>query len=371
MSNIEQNFEIGKNKSLLDMSDVVDNTTNPIFLGKPLGLERYDTPKYDRFNKFYDEQFIMNWRPEEIPMAEDTVDYPKLIDHHKKLLKDNLGFQMLLDTAQSRGINFLLQSVTNQELARAFKIWEFYENIHSHSYTHIIRCVYPNPKEILDSIEVDENIKKRVDGVVKYYDAYINSLGDSLHDQKKTIWLTIVSIQILEAIRFYVSFACSYFFDYHLGKMRGNAQIIQLINRDENLHFMLTRDIIKILRDNKDEGFQEVIEETKDIVQQMWLDSANEEIAWAKYLFEENPSGYNGFNADSLTQFMKYRVNQQMKICGFHQIFEKVSNPFKWIDEYIKSDKVQNAPQENQNTAYNINATDSSNLGDFSDELDL
>ena len=217
-----------------------------------------------------------------------------------------------------------------------------------------------------NEIANNEAILSRAYGVTKYYDDMINNLGDSVYDKKKALYLTLLSIQILEAVRFYVSFACSYYFAEQ-GVMQGNAQIIKLINRDEQLHLGFTKTLINILQRNEDEGFKEVVEDCKPLVIEMWRDAALEEIEWAKYLF--NDGDLIGLNAEILEQYMKYLINQRMKLCGFEPIFEKIKNPITWIDKYTNSSSVQNAPQEQENTSYLTNSMNSNDLDGLGDLL--
>lgn len=337
--------------------------TEPLFFGKPLGLQRYDLIKYPKLFSKFDQQLLLFWRPEEQPISKDAADFKKLTKHEKKLFTYNLGFQILLDSVQSRGIDNLLEYCSNTELEAFCKTWSFFETLHSYSYTYIIKNIYPDPTKILDDLAQDENILGRTTGVTKYYDDLMNSMDDSssIYDKKKALYLTLVSIQILEGVRFYVSFACSYYFATK-GKMIGNSKIIQLINRDENLHLGFTKGILKILQTVPSEGFVEIAEECKPIVRQMWMDAANEEIAWAEFLFEDGE--IIGLNAEILTNYMKYLVNDRMTYLGYDLIFEPTENPIRWVDAFIDSGMVQNAPQEAENTSYLSNAVS----GDLSDE---
>ena len=341
-----------------------NSANEPIFFGQPLGLQRYDSVKHKNLFEYFNKQLLFFWRPEELTLTKDRADYKGMTEHEKFIFTSNVSYQILLDSVQSRGISNLLQYCSSTEVEAFCVAWQFMETIHSYSYTYIIKNVYPNPTTQLDKISKDDAILSRAYGVTKYYDDMINGLGESIHDKKKALYLTIVSIQILEAVRFYVSFACSYYFAEQ-GKMLGTAQIIKLINRDENLHLGFTKTLLNILK-NENEGFSEVIAECKPIVQQMWIDAAQEEIAWAHYLFADGE--LIGLNAQILEQYMKYLVNLRMKVCGFDPIFEKTASPITWIDKYIDSSNVQNAPQEQENTSYlsnSVNANDMDGLGDL------
>ncbi len=342
----------------------VDQTKQPLFFGEPMGFQRYDTPKYKQIEEFYETQMVLFWRPNEIDLTKDRSDFKKLTEQEKFIFTKNLGYQILLDSIQSRGILHLLDDCSNLEFESFCETWAFFEQIHSRSYTHIIKNVYPNPSDIFDDIAQDEEIIKRASSVTEYYDNLINNIGnESLHDKKKKLYLTLVSIQILEFVRFYISFACSYYFAEQ-GKMVGNASIISLINRDENIHGSFTRFIIKRLMDDPSEGFQDVAKECEPLVQKMWMDAGNEEIEWAKYLFKDGD--LMGLNADILEKYMKYLVNLRMKNCGLPQVFEKTKNPITWINKYVDSSGVQVAPQETEITSYLTNSMDA-NLGDMND----
>ena len=350
-------------------ANIVDQTKVPLFFGKEsLGFQRYDNPKYKQIEEFYEKQMLLFWRPNEIDVTKDRGDFKTLSEQERFIFTKNLGYQILLDSIQSRGILHLLEDCTNLEIESFCETWAFFEQIHSRSYTHIIKNVYPNPSEIFDEISRDEEIIKRASSVTEYYDSLINNIGnETLYDKKKKLYLTIVSIQILEFVRFYVSFACSYYFAEQ-NKMIGNASIIKLINRDENLHGGFTRFLLKTLELNPDEGFQEVVKDCEPIVYKMWEDAANEEIEWAKYLFKDGD--LIGLNAEILSDYMKYLVNLRMKNIGMKPIFEKTKNPITWINKYVDSTQVQVAPQETEITSYLTSSLDS-NIGDMDDVLDM
>jgi ribonucleoside-diphosphate reductase beta chain len=350
-------------------TNIIDQTKEPLFFGQAMGFQRYDNPKYKKIDEAYENQMLLFWRPNEIDLTKDRSDFKTLTEQEKFIFTKNLGYQILLDSIQSRGILHLLKDCSNLEVESFCETWAFFELIHSRSYTHIIKNVYTNPSKIFDEIANDEEIIKRASSVTKYYDDLINEIGDeTLHDKKKKLYLTLVSIQILEFVRFYVSFACSYYFAEQ-GKMIGNASIIKLINRDENLHGGFTRLLIKTLSEREDEGFQDVIKECEPLVMKMWEDAANEEIEWAKYLFKDGD--IFGLNADILSEYMKYLTNLRMKNLGLKKIFPNTKNPITWINKYVDSSSIQVAPQETEITSYLTSSLDA-NVGDLSDmDLDL
>lgn len=342
----------------------IDQKNIPLFFGgESLGFQRYDSPKYKKIDDLYEQQMSFFWRPNEIDISKDRGDFQKLTKQEKFIFTKNLGYQILLDSIQSRGILHLLEDCTNLEIEAFCETWAFFEQIHSRSYTYIIKNVYSNPSKIFDEISTDEEIIKRASSVTQYYDEMINSIpGETDYEKKKKLYLTLVSIQILEFVRFYVSFACSYYFAER-GKMTGNAKIISLINRDENLHGGFTVFLLNTLKRNEKEGFQEVIRDCEDIVKQMWIDAAEEEMAWVDYLFQDGD--LIGLTANELKDYMKYLVNLRMKILGMDQIFDRTKNPLPWINKYVDTKSIQTAPQETEITSYLTSSLDS-NVGDLS-----
>jgi ribonucleoside-diphosphate reductase beta chain len=335
--------------SIINLNEV-DFTKQPLFFGEKMGLQRYDKFRYDKVFNMFKQQLGFFWRPEEINISKDKGDFNSLSEHEKFIFTKNLGYQILLDSVQSRGIGHLLEDCSNLEIESFAKWWEAFETLHSYSYTYIIKNVYSDASAIFDAIPRDPEIVKRTTSVTKYYDELIDGIPtDTLHDKKKRLYLTLMSINILEGIRFYVSFACSYCFAENK-KMEGNAKIIELINRDENIHMGFTAFVLKVLAEEESEGFKEVVEECKPIVIQMFKDAAQEEMEWAEYLFKDG--SMLGLNAEILTQYMKWLTNNRMKMIKLEPIFEKVQNPISWISKWTESKSVQVAPQETEISSY-------------------
>lgn len=337
--------------SIINTKNSIDFTKEPIFFGESLNIQRYDKFRYENIFGLFKKQIGFFWRPEEIALGgKEISDYNSLTDHQKFIFTKNLGYQILLDSVQSRGISNLLENCSNPEVEAFAKTWEFFETLHSYSYTYIIKNVYSNPSEIFDEVLKDEEILKRASSVTKYYDDLIEKIpNQSLEDKKKRLYLTLMSINILEGIRFYVSFACSFSFAENK-KMEGNAKIISFIARDENLHLGFTQFIVKLLRTNQSEGFVEIAKECEEIVYKMFADAAQEEIEWAEYLFKDG--SLLGLNAEILTQYMKWLTNQRMKAIGLKPMFDQPSNPINWMKNWIDSKSVQVAPQESEIESY-------------------
>jgi len=311
-------------KNIINLREV-DYTKEPLFFGEELSIQRYDKFRYEKIFNMFKQHISYFWRPEEVNLSKDKGDFASLTDHEKFIFSKNLGYQILLDSVQSRGISHLLDDCSNPESELFAKTWEFFETLHSYSYTYIIKNIYSNPSDLLDTILKDDEILKRTTSVTKYYDDLIDRIpDDSIDAKKKKLYLTLVSINILEGIRFYVSFACSYCFAQNK-KMEGNAKIISFINRDENLHMGFTTHVLRLLADEPSEGFQHIVKECEDIVYQMYKDAAAEEMEWAKYLFKDGTM--IGLNSEILIQYMKWLTNNRLKAIRLDAIFEKVPNP--------------------------------------------
>lgn len=339
-------------KSILNTEPNLNFTKLPLFFGSSgLSIQRYDKFRYEKLFNMFKQHLSYFWRPEEVNLSKDRGDFQSLTEHEKFIFTKNLGYQILLDSIQSRGISNLLVDCSNQEVELFAKTWEFFETLHSYSYTYIIKNIYPDPSAVFDSIMLDEDILKRASSVTMYYDDLINSIPeDSEYERKKKLYLTLVSINILEGIRFYVSFACSYCFAQNK-KMEGNAKIISFINRDENLHMGFTTFLLKVLKEEWEEGFQKIAQDCEQTVIQMYKDAAQEEMDWARYLFKDG--SMIGMNSEILIQYMKWLTNNRMKMIGLEPIFDKVQNPISWINIWTSDSKsLQVAPQESEIESY-------------------
>ena len=331
----------------------VDTTKQPLFLGEKLGLQRYDRFKYPIFWELYNKQIEFFWRPEEIELKKDRSDFKELTANEKFIFTSNLKYQTMLDSVICRGVPTLLEHVSNPELEACLNVWGFFEQIHSTSYSYIIKNVYADPSEIFDSCLTDKQILKRAKSAVKDYDdlRYI----DSKSDIKKQIFMTLISINILEAVRFYVSFVCAFAFAKNK-KMIGNADIIRLIKRDEAVHLYNTQQIIKILKTEKDEGFLKTVKECDEPVIKMFENAAKEEKQWASYLFKDG--SLLGLNETVLHNYIEWLVDTRMAALGYPKLFNATKNPIKgWVDAFMDSESVQVAPQESEITSYKIGAS--------------
>jgi len=348
-------------REIINLNKDVDFLSQPLFFGEGLNIQRYDKFKYKKYFTLFLNQLGFSWRPEEVTLGgKERVDFQSLTDNEKFIFTSNLKYQTLLDSVQARGIPYLRHYLSNTELEAAMGAWEFFEFVHSYSYTYIIKNVYSNPTEVFDSILEDEEIIKRATSVTKYYNDLIGLLDDSDEREKKIkLYLTLVSINILEGIRFYVSFACSFCFAENK-KMEGNAKIISLIARDENIHLSITQNILREFKNNPDEGFQDIVEEYEPLVYEMYQTAAEEEKEWARYLFKDG--SMLGLNDTILIKYMEWLTNKRLRSIGLKHIFEGATNPIEWIGDWLNSKRVQVAPQETEISSYVV--------GSFKQDLD-
>ena len=350
--------------TVLDTKNKKRHTKATMFLdptGGPV-VQRYDTLKYKQFDKFTDKQLGFFWRPEEVDILKDATDFKNLTDHEQHIFTSNLKRQILLDSVQGRSPNLaLLPIVSLPELETWIETWAFSETIHSRSYTHIIRNVYPDPSKVFDELLDIKEICDCADSITENYDKLIEynllkEKGYKSYDEyehKKRIWMCLMSVNILEGVRFYVSFACSWAFA-ELKKMEGNAKIIKLIARDENVHLASTQQMLKFLP-NDDKDFIKIKEETYDECTQMFIDAVEQEKAWADYLFKDG--SIIGLNAELLKQYVEYIAAKRMHAVGQKKIYNSGTNPLPWTQAWITGGSVQVAPQETEISSYVIGGT--------------
>lgn len=338
-----------KKLSILNVKPV-NYLDQPLFLGEGLSIQRYDKCKYEIFLELFEKQQAFFWRPSEINLTKDRADFKKLTDSEKFIFTSNLKFQTMMDSVIARGIPCITQYVSSPELEVCLNTQAFFENIHSFSYTYLIKNVFHNPSEVMDSILEDEEILARAKSVTSSFDKLNKTIKDE-NDLRSQIYLTLINMNVLEAVRFYVSFACALAFDQNK-KMCGNAQIIKLIRRDEGIHMFVSQNIIKILRENKSEGFQGVIKSLEKEAIQVFLDAAEEEKAWASYIFKDG--GLIGLNAKIMHQYIEYLTDARLEGVSLPKQFG-TKNPINWLE--MDSTKEQTAPQEQEITSYKVAAS--------------
>ena len=361
------------NRMTVFNSEKVDTTKQPMFFGQPLGVQRYDNFKYPVFDRLTQQQLGYFWRPEEVSLQKDRADYQTLSEEQKHIFTSNLKYQIMLDSVQGRGPGMaFIPYCSLPELESAMTVWEFMEMVHSRSYTYIIKNVYSDPSEVFDTILEDEKILDRASSVTKSYDDFIESahqydgstmwqLATEGHatgqyeraELKRKLYRAVANVNILEGIRFYVSFACSFAFGENK-LMEGSAKILSLIARDESQHLVLTQNILNKWRDGDDAEMQRIAGEEEEYVKEMFQTTVNEEKMWADYLFKNG--SMIGLNERLLHNYVEWIANRRMKAIGIKPMFDipAKNNPLPWTEHWLNSKGQQNAPQETEIESYVI-----------------
>lgn len=347
---------------------------SPMFFGESVDIARYDSVRYPQFEKLTDKMLGFFWRPEEVDLSKDSKDFVDLNDFEKHIFTSNLKRQILLDSVQGRSPNLaFLPMASVPEVEVMVETWAFFETIHSRSYTHIIRNIYANPSIVFDEIKTIQPILDCAHDISIYYDEFIQAsryyelLGEgryritnkvtqedkfvnvNLYELKKKLFMCMMSVYILEGIRFYVSFACSWAFA-ELKKMEGNAKIIKLIARDENTHLAASTSIIKnLIKDDPD--FAKIRQETEAEVSAMFVAAIEQEKEWSKYLFKDG--SMIGLNEKLLADYVEWIGCRRMRTLSYHCPYSvSQSNPLPWTEKWISGGSVQVAPQETEITSY-------------------
>ena len=349
----------------------VNTKKQPMFFGQPLGVQRYDSYKYPVFDRLTQSQLGYFWRPEEVSLQKDRSDYQTLTPEQKHIFTSNLKYQIMLDSVQGRGPGMaFIPYCSLPELEACMTVWEFMEMIHSRSYTYIIKNVYSDPSEVFDTILDDENVLQRATSVTESYDDFISEAHEydsgnawrfareghpagtlDRHELKRKLYRAIANVNILEGIRFYVSFACSFAFGENK-LMEGSAKILSLIARDESQHLVITQNILKKWAQGDDPEMEEISREEKEYVTQMFKKTVDEEKAWANYLFKEG--SMIGLNEKLLHNYVEWIANRRMKAIDIDPVFDQVArnNPLPWTQHWLNSKGQQNAPQETEIESY-------------------
>lgn len=353
----------------------MDATRQPMFFGAPVNVARFDQQRHPIFEQLIEKQLSFFWRPEEVDVSRDRIDFQALPQHEQHIFLSNLKYQTLLDSIQGRSPNVaLLPLVSLPELETWIETWSFSETIHSRSYTHIIRNLFAEPGAVFDDIMVNPHILKRAEGIACYYDELIaltqlyQQFGEGHHqvgerqlevckrELKKKLYLCLMAVNVLEAIRFYVSFACSFAFAER-EQMEGNAKIIRLIARDEALHLTGTQHMLNLMRNGQDDPeMAEIAKECEPQARAIFIEAAAQEKAWGAYLFKDG--AMLGLNLDIINRYVEYLTNNRMQAVGLEPHFAPQANPIPWINSWLNSDEVQVAPQETEISSYLVGQID-------------
>ena len=347
-------------KTVFNRQDI-DFTKEPMFFGADQNVQRYDVFKYPQFDKLNQTMLGYFWRAEEVSLQKDRADYQSFRPEQKHIFTSNLKYQTLLDSVQGRGpcLSFL-PYVSNPELEGCIVTWDFFETIHSRAYTHIMKNVYSNPSEVFDTILDDKEILKRAVSVTENYDKFselaqdytVRGKGD-IADVKKALYLAMVNVNLLEGLRFYVSFACTFAFG-ELKLMEGSAKILSLIARDEATHLNLSTHVIKAWQKGDDKEMTKVMKGLDKTVIEMFKACVEEEKAWAKHLFKDG--SIIGLNEKLLVQYVEWICNKRLRALGYDPIYDipATQNPLPWTQHWLSSKGLQVAPQETEVESYLI-----------------
>ena len=352
-------------------TEEVDTKKQPMFFGAPLGVQRYDTYKYPQFENLTKSQLGYFWRPEEVSLQKDRGDYQQLRPEQKHIFTSNLKYQTMLDSVQGRAPGMAFSPYCSlPELEGCMNVWQLMEMIHSRSYTYIIKNIYSDPSEVFDTILRDDRILERAGSVTEAYDKFINyaqeygqssAWKDGMRDHPNSEWTrrdlkthlyrAVANVNILEGIRFYVSFACSFAFG-ELKLMEGSAKIISLIARDENQHLAITQNILNNWKKGDDPDMIQIVKEQEPWLIQAFKKCVDEEKAWAEYLFKDG--SMIGLNDKLLHQYVEWVANRRIKALGLKQIYDipARNNPLPWTEHWISSKGLQVAPQETEVESY-------------------
>ena len=352
-------------------TEETDIKKQPMFFGKPLGIQRYDSYKYPAFENLTKQQLGYFWRPEEVSLQKDRGDYQTLNEVQKHIYTSNLKYQIMLDSVQGRAPGMAFAPYCSlPELEACMKVWEFMEMIHSRSYTYIMKNVYSDPSEVFDTILRDDRILERAKSVTEAYDDFINDAHEygsgnqwrpdfkdspsaeyTIKELKRKLYRAVANVNILEGIRFYVSFACSFAFG-ELKLMEGSAKIISLIARDENQHLVITQNILNNWRKGDDPEMKKIMKEEEEWTYKQFDLCVNEEKHWADYLFKDG--SMIGLNDKLLQQYVEWIANRRLKSIGLSPVYDipAAHNPLPWTQHWISSKGLQVAPQETEVESY-------------------
>ena len=352
-------------KQQYDLKAKTDYLQRKMFLDPagPVTIQRFEEVKYNKLAKFEQEARGFFWVPEEVSLTKDAADFKDASDTVRHIFTSNLLRQTALDSLQGRGPSQIFTPVVGlPELEALVYCWTFFEtNIHSRSYSHIIRNIYNVPKDVFNTIHDTKEIIDMASSVGKYYD-YLhrlncrkelndNGIAVSEEEHIKAIWLALNASYALEALRFMVSFATSLAMVENKIYI-GNGNIISLILQDELLHTEWTAWLINQVV-KEDPRFAEVASETHKEVYDLYMDVIREEKEWADYLFSKGV--VIGLNAEILKDFVDYTAFTRLKEIGikYNENHPKHS-PIPWFNKHVNINKKQSALQETESTNYVI-----------------
>jgi len=307
-----------------------------LFFGDGLSVARFDEQNFEIFEKLTKRQLGYFWKPDEVDVSKDIKDFRALNEAEQHIFTSNIKRQVMLDSIQGRSPALVLLPIcSSTELENWILTWSFMETIHSRSYSYIIQNVYSDPSIVLDDVSSNQYIKECANEISYYYDRLVAVPA------KEELIMLLYAIAALEGVRFYVSFACSWAFTEQKKSMEGNAKLIKLIARDENLHLGAVQHMIKILQ--TDPSYKKAFEETRQVGIDIFESVAKQEKDWTDYLFRHG--AMIGLNTDMLKSYVDWLVSKRLLSLGLPSSYVG-TNPLPWTNKWISGKEVQSAPQE-------------------------
>lgn len=315
-----------------------------LFFGDGLSIARFDEQNFEIFEKLTKRQLGYFWKPDEVDISKDIKDFRSLNEAEQHIFTSNIKRQVMLDSIQERSPSLALLPVcSSTELENWILTWSFMETIHSRSYSYIIQNVYPDPSLVLNEIVPNKQIQECARDISSFYDQFTFACNSETREEtkKKALVQLLYAIAALEGVRFYVSFACSWAFTEQKKAMEGNAKLIKLIARDENLHLGAVQHMVKILQ--ADPSYKNTFESVREEGVHIFESVASQEKSWAEYLFQHG--AMIGLNADMLKSYVDWLTHRRMVALNLPSSYIG-ANPLPWTNKWISGKEVQSAPQE-------------------------
>lgn len=380
--------------NIFNLGKTVKSKDTRLFFGKDSmnrNIQTFHDPKYPWILQFAEEmRAIGNWSKNEIDLSKEKRDFDGLDEAGRHIFESGLKFAIALDSCAGRGPIQLF----NENGISNNPEWELYitnhqnnELLHSESYTEMVRAIFNNVDEFIDSIIHDEKIQKRAETVLGAFDSATDVIdkmiannvaqkygqkkpyAQTANDEKKAVYKSAMVLNMFEGIRFFTTFVTAWSFSEQPVKlMMGSSNIFKLIARDEMIHLDVFQKVIKLLRTDPEEGFVEVVQDMEEEMIALYQSAYDEEMEWIEHLFSKG-SPLIGMNATILKDYMDYIFSVRMTNIGMKPsdigLELKTYNPLPWVDNYLDSSNVKSAPQEIESVNY-IAAIDVSQDEDFS-----
>jgi len=345
---------------VLKLDKIVDDIGDrKIFFGEYSGFQRFDVYQYPFAKKIEEKMRSAFWNPSEISLISDRIKFPEMPEHAQEILTLNILFQTLMDSAQSRGLEMVLCDITTSpEWEAVFKTQAYFEQIHSLSYSHILREVFPDATAVFDRLKDIPEIRHRIDKEIALYNYFLTDEYKNLPvaRQKEHVLQLIIRVYVLEALKFYVSFLVTYVINNsYNSSIQGISKIIKLINFDEDLHVNIMSGLLSILKRNKDEGFYELInsEWFDATVREVITGVVKDEIEWGVFLLSHG--AVPTLTEEVIEKFVKWWANERMGRLGLEPIYkvDKI-DIVDWFNAYRDIDLDNVAAQEAEALAYKV-----------------